>query len=75
MVSRWALAVEVGSIRARDVDRVVSRKIDACQGECSTQQIEAWERDAYREWREQWPNLNSLLIPSSSDDALEAVDA
>ena len=67
-IDRASLTTEVAAIRARDVDRVVQRKIDRAVGNCTTEQIESWQAQAYREWRERWPTLNSLLIPHVNID-------
>lgn len=61
-----SLRSEVGRLRARDVDRYVTQRIDHRQGDVTTEQVEAWEREGYRRWRENWPALNSLLIPHGS---------
>ena len=62
------LRSEVGAIRKRDVDRAVSQRINRAEGDVTIEQVNAWEAEAYREWRRQWPVLNNVLIPHGGTD-------
>lgn len=53
--------IELGCLRQNMVESVVRRKVDRCGGEVSNEQIEAWERDAYRRWRETYPSLSMVF--------------
>lgn len=59
---------EVVSIRADYVDKYVARRIDMREGDCSNEEIIAWENSAYEVWRNQHPALNSLLPSHLPED-------
>lgn len=56
-------AIEVAHLRASMVERAVERQINHRDGNVTSTEIDRWQNEEYRKWRERWPALNSLLIP------------
>ena len=59
---------ELAAIRASWVDLYVERRINLCEGDCSTDEIRAWEGEGYRRWRGYYPALNSLFPSHIADE-------
>lgn len=60
-----AALIELGALRQRDVEREVDRRVSQCDG-CTVEEVKRWTDEAYRNWRELWPNLNALFIPHAA---------
>jgi hypothetical protein len=58
---------ELVNIRAAFVDAYTQRRIDHREGDCTDEQIHAWENQAFEIWRRDHPAL-SELFPSHLPD-------
>jgi hypothetical protein len=66
---------ELADLRQRMVNTLVTNQINNRTGEATNDEIAAWERHAYREWRETYPALSMMffsILPDEDDAAVSS---